>query len=168
MAAPDGNQFWKIRSKHGREKLFATPKLMWEAACEYFEWCDNNPFQRAEAKVISAGNGGGSNAEIVEVPVMRPYTLHGLCSYLNCNTAYFRTFKSQERENKEDYSTVISDIEETIYNQKFSGAASGFLNANIIARDLGLSEKTHVEQTGTSKVIIERRVVKRAEKKDVE
>lgn len=26
MAAPKGNQFWMLRSKHGRDKLFATPE----------------------------------------------------------------------------------------------------------------------------------------------
>ena len=43
MAAPKGNQFWMLRSKHGRDKLFATPEALWEAACEYFQWCDENP-----------------------------------------------------------------------------------------------------------------------------
>ena len=38
MAAPKGNQFWMLRSKHGRDKLFATPEALWEAACEYFQW----------------------------------------------------------------------------------------------------------------------------------
>ena len=25
------------------DKLFNTPELLWEAACEYFEWCVDNP-----------------------------------------------------------------------------------------------------------------------------
>ena len=45
MAAPKGNQFWKLHSKHGRDTLFSTPDLMWEAACEYFQWCDDNPWR---------------------------------------------------------------------------------------------------------------------------
>ena len=36
---------------------------------------------------------------------------------------------------------VITRIRETAYNQKFTGAAADLLNANIIARDLGLSDK---------------------------
>lgn len=28
MAAPKGNQFWMLRSKHGRDKLFATPEAL--------------------------------------------------------------------------------------------------------------------------------------------
>ena len=34
MAANLGNQFWKNRSKHGRDKLFATPDLLWQAASD--------------------------------------------------------------------------------------------------------------------------------------
>lgn len=36
MSAPKGNQFWKLRNKHGRSKRFASPEQLWEAACEYF------------------------------------------------------------------------------------------------------------------------------------
>jgi len=133
MAAPKGNQFWKLRSKHGRDKLFSSPDLLWKAACEYFQWCDDHPLLEIDFK--------GKDAERVEVPRMRPYTLQGLCLYLDCNTDYFRQFKQSEAGKTKDYSWVISRIEETIYNQKFSGAAAGFLNANIIARDLGLADK---------------------------
>lgn len=133
-----GNKFWQIRSKHGMDKLFASPELMWEAACEYFQWCDDNPQIEIDFK--------GKDIEKVQIPHQRPYTLHGLCSYIGCVTSYFRAFKSQtkagNRKNGIDFVTVIGKIEETIYNQQFSGAASGFLNPNIIARNLGLSEKT--------------------------
>lgn len=139
MAAPEGNQFWKLRSKHGRNKLFESPDLLWEAACEYFEWCDENPLMEVDFK--------GKDADRVELPKMRAFTLHGLCRYLDCNTEYFRNFKNQERVNAEDFSSVITRIEEIIYDQKFTGAAAGFLNPNIIARDLGLSDKQQVNQT---------------------
>lgn len=49
MAAPTGNKFWMLRSKHGRDKLFSTPELLWEAACEYFQWCDENPWLSKKA-----------------------------------------------------------------------------------------------------------------------
>lgn len=135
MAAPKGNQFWKIRSKHGRDKLFATPKLLWEAATEYFEWCDKNPFYEFDVKLED------KSLQEVKIPKMRPYTLHGLCIYLGCSTDYFRNFQNQDRKNLQDFIPIINQIQEVIYNQKFSGAASGFLNANIIARDLGLADK---------------------------
>lgn len=159
MAAPTGNQFWKLRSKHGRDKLFATPELMWEAACEYFEWCEENPLMEVVQKRagVSLKIGKGTTADIesdildalsdstVELPKMRPFTMQGLCRYLDCNTVYFNQFdislKDKEDSLSKDFSKIITRIRETVYEQKFSGAASGFLNANIIARDLGLSDK---------------------------
>lgn len=136
MSAPIGNQFWKQRSKHGRDKLFATPELMWEAAAEYFEWCENNPLIEIDFK--------GKDAEKVELPRMRAFTMQGLCLYLDCSVSYFRQFKT---DCSKDFLTVVTRIEEIVYNQKFTGAAAGFLNANIIARDLGLSDKKDVTVT---------------------
>lgn len=136
MAAPTGNKFWELRSTHGRKKLFETPQLLWQAAVEYFEWCEENPLQ--EEKVFNY------QGEIVRASVnkIRAMTLSGLCFYLGCNDAYFRTFKSQHADSEEDFNTVINEIETIIYNQKFQGAAADLLNANIIARDLGLKDST--------------------------
>lgn len=137
-AAPSGNQFWKLRSKHGRDALFASPEAMQEAAYEYFEWCESSPLMETDFR--------GKDATKVDIPKMRAFTMQGLCLYLDCNTDYFRQFKQQVSEkNNQDtkgFTEVITRIEDIIYNQKFTGAAAGFLNANIIARDLGLTEKT--------------------------
>ena len=130
-----GNQFWKLRSKHGRDKLFATPQLLWEAACEYFDWVEKNPLKESKAFAFQG------EITTAEIPVMRAMTLSQLCFYLNCNEAYFRTFKAQLNDNESDFNTVIKDIEQIIYSQKFQGAAANLLNANIIARDLGLVDK---------------------------
>ena len=142
MAAPAGNKYWKLRSKHGREKLFSTPQLMWDAACEYFEWCENNPLHETKAFSFQG------IITTTKLPIMRATTLSQLCFYLNCNEAYFRQFKSKLSESDKDFSTVINDIEQVIYNQKFQGAAGNLLNANIIARDLGLNEKTDITTNG--------------------
>lgn len=138
MAAPEGNQFWKLRSKHGRDKLFETPELLWEAATEYFEWCEKNPLMEVDFR--------GKDANEVEIPKMRAFTIQGLCLYLGCNSKYFNDF----REAKHDgFSDVLTRIMETIYTQKFTGAAAGFLNPNIIARDLGLSDKKELDKRVT-------------------
>lgn len=135
MSAPVGNRFWELRSKHGRKKLFETPDLLWEAAIEYFEWCEENPLP--EEKVFNY------QGEITRTTIakMRAMTLSGLCLYLGCNEAYFRTFKSQLPDNEEDFNAVVSKIETVIYNQKFQGAAADLLNANIVSMELGLRQK---------------------------
>lgn len=140
MAAPIGNQFWKIRSKHGRDKIFASAELLWEAAIEYFEWVDKHPWKRNEA--IKSGENAG---KIIKIPTQRPYTLIGLCLYIGCNEAYFRQFN---HEDNKDFSTVLIRIEETIRNQKYEGGITGAFNASIVMRDLGLTEKTINEHSG--------------------
>lgn len=139
MSAPKGNQFWKLRSKHGRDKLFLMPELLWDAATEYFQWCNDNPLK--EQKLFHY------QGVIVKEDSnkMRAYTLSGLCLFLDCTEDYFRSFISQDRKNKDNFITVITRIRETIYTQKFTGAAADLLNPNIIARDLGLIDKKFVD-----------------------
>lgn len=149
MPAPEGNRFWELRSKHGRDTLFADSNKLWEAACEYFIWCEEHPLIEIDYK--------GKDAIRVEMPKMRPFTMQGLCSYLGCNMAYFREFNT---EGKEDFSLIISRIKETVYNQKYTGAASGFLNPNIVMRDLGLVDKQQTESNTNLTVNISKQEAK--------
>lgn len=133
MAAPKLNQFWKNRTEHGRHNLFNSPELVWEESCKYFEYCDTNPIETLEFN--------GKDAVECIVPKMRAYTITGLCVYLDCAVHTFDALKE-----KEDFLPIYTRIRQIIYTQKFEGAAAGVLNANIIARDLGLAEK-HVNDT---------------------
>lgn len=138
MPAPKGNQFWKVRAKHGRSKIFSTPNQLWSAACQYFEWVEENPLK--ESKICSFQ---GVNA-IEELPLMRAMTVKGLCIFLGVNSKYFNDFESSldlSLKSGKDFSEVIMNIRETIDTQKFEGASAGLLNSNIIARDLGLTDK---------------------------
>lgn len=145
-----GNQAWKLRSKHGRDTLFKTPELLWEAACEYFQWCEDNPLYETKAFAFQ----GVITTE--EVPVMRAMTLSQLCFYLNCNEAYFRIFKKQMSERTSDFNTVIADIEQVIFDQKFQGASANLLNANIISRDLGLIDRSDLTSKGKTLAGVEK------------
>lgn len=129
-------QLWKQSNPLDKKKKFETPKAMLEAACSYFNFIDKNPFYRAEAKVVEG------QIENASVPVMRAYTWDGLCIFLGIGEAYFREFRRKTIEHSDpDYVTVIEWIGKVIKNQKFTGAASGFFNAQIISRDLGLVDK---------------------------
>lgn len=161
--APAGNQFWQLRSKHGRDKLYKTPELMWEAACEYFQWAKDNPWVKNEA--VKSGDSAGM---IIQVPTERPITLHGLCLYLGCSTSYFRAFKLSLKEKDKDFLTILTRIEETIYAHKFEGAAVGAFNASIIARDLGLTEAIDVTTAGEKVTNFTFTVVKPGENKEIE
>lgn len=137
MGAPAGNQFWKLRSKHGRDKIFTDPEILWEAACDYFEWCESNALIEIDFR--------GKDANEVELPKMRAFTWEGLELFLDIHS--LRDYKTKE--NYKDFAQVITRIEKVIWNQKFTGAAAGFLNPNIIARDLGLADKKEVDRKVT-------------------
>lgn len=137
MAAPEGNQFWKRRTKHGRDKLFESPEILWEAACEYFEWCEDNPLMEVDYR--------GKDAEEVHIPKMRAFTWSGLELYLDIQS--LRDYKTNPT--YKDFSQVISQIEKVMFTQKFEGAAAGFLHANLISRDLGLADKKEIDKKTT-------------------
>lgn len=144
---PKGNDYWNKRSKHGRDKLFSTPELMWQAACEYFKDTDKNPWKKKQVQSFQGVN------TLVDVPTQTPYTLIGLCLYLGCAISYFRSFKKVildknidvVTDTDRDFLTVIECIEAVIEKQQFEGATVGTFNANIIARKLGLIDKQEID-----------------------
>lgn len=125
-----GNRLWEARSTHGRQPIFKNPEQLWAACCEYFEWVEANPLMESKLASYQGHN------EIVSVPKMRAMTISGLCLFLDIHHTTWREYR-----NNNDFSKVASRAEEVIYNQKFTGASADLLNANIIARDLGLSDK---------------------------
>ena len=136
-AAPVGNKFWMARTKHGRDKLFASPEALWEACCEYFEWVENNPLW--EAKAFSYQG----ETSIAELPKMRAMTISGLCLFLDITQETWNQWRKSD-----DFSEIVTRADEVIRSQKFAGAAAELLNPNIIARDLGLTDKQGHEHTG--------------------
>lgn len=128
------NQYWNRRVRQGKARLFVTPDILWVAACKYFEWCVNNPLM--EVRYV------GKDARQALVPKMVPFTMRGLCLFLGVNAGYFRDLK---RTASAEFGDMVLHIEETCYEQKFTGAAAGFFEANIIARDLGLMKREKID-----------------------
>ncbi len=134
MAAPKGNQFWKARSSHGRDKLFASAEILQSACQEYFQWVEENPLYEDRPFAYR----GDVTHE--SVPKMRAMTVEGLCIFLDMDSSTWRKWESDK-----DFFPVTRWAESVIRQQKFSGAAADLLNANIIARDLGLADKSELQ-----------------------
>lgn len=154
MGAPVGNQFWKIRSKSGRDKIFSTPADLLNACHEYFNFQSQRFWVKKEA--IKSGM---STGELVEIPTASPFTLEGLCLYLGVHSKYFNEFESRlDTKNNEidkDFSNIITHVREVIYLQKLEGAMVGAYNQSIVSRNLGLAEITKGEITGKNGGAIE-------------
>ncbi|NIB43804.1 DNA-packaging protein [Pseudomaricurvus alkylphenolicus] len=137
MAAPKGNRFWEARATHGRRKKYLKPEDLWKQCCEYFVWIEDNPLEAAELVKYQG------EATVKRVPKMRAMTIGGLLIFIDCARRTWDNYKANE-----DFVEVITRVEEIIYEQKFAGAAAELLNPNIIARDLGLSDKREQELSG--------------------
>lgn len=118
MAAPEGNQFWKLRASHGPPRLYNSADELWADCLEYFE-------QR-------------SAVEWNKTPI--PFTQASLCLFLGIP----QTTWIDWRKNREDLSDVITRVDDIIRDHKMTGAIVGAYNHQIVARDLGLVDKQDV------------------------
>lgn len=137
MAAPTGNKFWEARSSHGRKPIFADTEQLWDACCQYFQWVEENPLWETKSYMYQ-----GAPVQD-QLPKMRAMTIEGLCIFLDISTTCWRDYKT-----KDDFSAVVTRVEEIIRTQKLTGAAADMLNPNIIARDLGLKDNQSHEHGG--------------------
>lgn len=133
MAAPVGNQFWKARSSHGRNPIFATPDDLWTACAEYFEWVENNPLYEDK---LTSYQGVNTHEPVAK---MRAMTVSGLCIFLDIGRSTWDEYRT-----KDDFLGIVSRVDEIIRTQKFEGASADLLNPSIIARDLGLADKSEL------------------------
>ncbi len=135
---PVGNQLYKLASNTGRPKLFTTPQDLLSAACNYFEYVENNP-------VIKYGV-YGKDAKIIGVPKMRAMSLQGLYAFIGvCN---LRRYKQHA-----EFVQVIAYIENVINVHNINGASAGLLNPCIVARLLGLKERVAKENMRVEVVV---------------
>ena len=150
-----GNKFWKLRTKHGKDKIFSDPALLWEEAAAYWDWCDRSPWMRAELVKYQGV------ADQYDVPLGRPYSMDGLTVYLGVSGSYFRTAKSNLRtkveegkatDEEEELLETIELIETVTRTQNIEGAAVNVFNANIIARIHSLAETINQNNTGDAVV----------------
>jgi len=124
-----GNKIWQLADpeKVGRPPTYKTPIELWKEVTGYFKWADDNPILKTDFK--------GKDVETVQYDLQRPYTWQGLYVYLGVkDIEHYKT--------KIEFSEIIAHIGNIIYSQKFDGASVGIFNPNIIARDLGLTDKT--------------------------
>lgn len=133
-----GNKLWELSlgiPKPGLRK-FKDPEELYHCILEYFQWVDKNPLH--EELVFSTKDG----IRRTHVKKMRAMTLHGMCVHMGIDPQLWYDW----RRNREDLKAVIAWADNIVYEQKFTGAAAGLLNASLIGRDLGLAEK--VEHAG--------------------
>jgi hypothetical protein len=159
MVAPKKNEFWKLRSKHGREKIFASPALLWSAAMEFMEALHGSPLKSYDYKSSM------KTIRKVTIPLMRAPTWQRFGLFCEVDSSFFKNFKlrlkkevetlnakkklSKKDKEKlalnEDFIAILTRIQDLFFAEKFEGAAAGILKESIISRDLHLQDTAKVD-----------------------
>ncbi len=138
MPAPEGNNYWQFRDKHGRDFKY-TPEKLWEEFIAYDTWVRENPLKE---QLIFHAQGVITKTDATK---MRAMTLKGFQLFADISHTTWDNY-----EKNEDFVAIATCIRDAIYTYKFEGASATLLNPNIIARDLGLVDKqqTDIPQLG--------------------
>ena len=137
MAAPKGNKYWKLRGKHGRDRIIEDPFLLSENIDEYFLWCLDNPIIQIDYR--------GKDLTEIELPLPRVFKKEELARFVGLSE--WRLLEDLKKISK-DFSQVIKETENIIADQKYTYAVVGIFNSNIVSRDLGLTDKTDLTTNG--------------------
>ncbi|MFH2012475.1 MAG: terminase small subunit [Pseudomonadota bacterium] len=133
------NQFWRLATNPaGIPKIFKSPQELWERCCGYFEWVEDHPLMAAETVKFQGV------ATLTELPKLRAMTIGALSVFLGIDVKTWNNYRNKE--SYKEFFPIVTQVEEIIRAQKFEGAAAEMFNPNIIAREIGLSEKN--EHTG--------------------
>lgn len=133
-----GNQLWQLSAKKildGR-RSFQWPHELLEELVNYFNWIQDNPLN--EAKLTSFQ---GTNA-LENLPKMRAVTQQSM--YLYCGISRSKWGDYRLGNDIEGFKEVVEWAEDMMHSINFEGGASGLLNAMLVARQLGLAERTEL------------------------
>ncbi|HBT01635.1 MAG TPA: terminase small subunit [Citreicella sp.] len=134
-----GNRIWEMNPNPGRQPTFADGDELWTAAVEYFEWCHGNPLLEDQLVTFQ---GVATHEPVAKV---RALTQRGLCLFLGISMETWRGWRTLGHEiHRPDLADTIDRIEGVIWEQKFTNAAAGLLVHGLIARELGLADKSEV------------------------
>ena len=119
-----------------KKKYIETPEKLWELFTKYVQHEQDNPMY----KVDYAGKDGDTK----HTPLQTPITFEGFECWLADegvieNLTHYRANTDGAYN---EYRSIITRITTNCFAQNFKGAAVGLFNANIIAKKLGLIDRT--------------------------
>ena len=119
-----------------KQKYIETPEKLWELFKEYVQHEKDNPMQKTEYV--------GKDGEKVSTKLETPITFEGFECWL-ADQEVIEDLGQYSANRDGAYSTyvpIITRIRQNCFVQNFKGASVGLFNANLIAKKIGLVEKT--------------------------
>ena len=119
----------------GLQKAIKTPEELWILFEDYERDLKAKPMHKYEfnAKV----------GDLVAIPLERPLTWSRFDDFVYAKGIIqeLEDYRQNTGGRYADFKGVVTRINRRMYADKFEGASCGIFNANIIARDLGLTDK---------------------------
>lgn len=131
-------------SKH---KYIETPDILWQLFKEYVIHERDNPMFKTEYV--------GREGQTKLTPLETPVTFEGFECYLSEVGIIedLGDYSSNKDGRYNEYATIISRITKNCYVHNFKGAAVGLFNPNLIARKLGLTDKSDVTTSSSISIL---------------
>lgn len=134
MASPIGNDFWKLRLRHGNKPKIEEPETFVEKAIEYFQNLEENQLSEIDFR--------GKDATEVSLPKVRIPTKDDFALFCGfCEWKSIEDYKSRS----EDFAQVVTRVEKAIQTSQLQYASAGFAKENIISRLLGLADRQQID-----------------------
>lgn len=153
MAAPKGNDYWKIaveNGKIGKNKQYKPLELA-ERINKWIELTKNSVWKKEE--FIKAGPQAGQK---VFLETATPFLIQDLCLYLNVGRNYFtqlaKQIEGKDDDESKEYSCIITHIDQLCTNQKTQGALVGAYNPMLVSRIEGYTDKQDITSNGETVV----------------
>jgi len=124
-------QYWQRRPD--KTQVFETADELYAAAAAAFDWLHTHP----KRKQVLFHNKGAvvRTYETME----RPFTKNAVAMCMGISVQCLDGYRKRP-----GFEEIMEWLDGVIYTQKFEGAAVGTLNANFIARDLGMADRSEV------------------------
>ena len=119
-----------------KPKYIESPERLWELFTQYVEHERKSPLFKREYV--------GKDGVEVDTPLQVPITFEGFECYL-WDLGIINDlgdYSSNKNDKYSEFSTIIIRIRQNCFVQNFKGASVGLFNPNIIAKKLGLIDKT--------------------------
>lgn len=155
--APKGNDYWTLRKKHGANFKYTPESLAKEFEDYKIQISEATWFKK---EVIKGGDMAG---QIIDIPMVTPMSIGGFCIFAHIER---QTFINYEKGEDQGLMEVATHIRHCIETQQWEGASVGAFNPNIIARSLGLVDKTDITSNGKDIVWNETKTYDSNEKAD--
>lgn len=126
-------QHWEIVDS-GEIKVPENPQEMWDYACKYFKWCDDNPL--GDNDTVKVGKEAG---KAITTQKKRPYTIKAMCLHCGVTEEYLKSIQQSMAQESMWYQ-VVEKIFYVIYVQNLEEAINGTFNPVMVTKLLALEK----------------------------